>query len=486
MRTSLGWSYGGQAFTFIVTFASSVIVARLLGPREMGVFAIAMATYGIISIFTSLDIGTYLLREGEMTKALIRRVYTVHTAMNLLLALLTFGAGAITAYWGGEREIGAVLMLSAVGPLLGIFEFVPSTLYRREMNYGVLTRVGMVRVVITSVTIVACAYGGLGALSPVVGPLVAGVYSATYYNIRRRRELIFRPTREGLKPIVVFGFQMMSIGGVASLTQRLSEIILGRMLGLAALGLYSRAATLASLVWSNVYGLATGVLFVKMSDDLRDKGTLRDTFVLSIRLITAVIWPLVIGLAVLARPAIHILYGEQWMGAAAPLSILMIGQFVALAFGMNWELFVLRRETPTLTRYELIRAVIGLGSFAVGSLFSVTAAAGGRLIESISGYLLYRPHIDRLAETERGEIERVLGESLLLTAIAVAPAFGLMLWKGWAADTSPLLIAAAVALGGAGWFAVLVVRDHPLVAELRKVLDKLGALRGANWSRGEA
>lgn len=50
VRRSLAWSYGGQVFTFLVTFASSVVVARLLGPREMGVFAIAMATYGFLSI----------------------------------------------------------------------------------------------------------------------------------------------------------------------------------------------------------------------------------------------------------------------------------------------------------------------------------------------------------------------------------------------------------------------------------------------------
>lgn len=477
VRKSLAWSYGGQAFTFIVTFASSVIVARLLGPEEIGIFAIGMATYGILSIFTTFEIGTYLLREGDLTKSMIRRVYSVNTLMNLLLSALTVGAGLIATFYMGESEIGAVLMVSALGPLLGAFEFVPSTLYKREMNYGILTRVGMIRTVINSVTIVACAYAGLGPISPAIGPLVAGVYSLTYLNFRRRADIVLRPTREGLKPIVVFGFQMMSINGVAALTQRVSEIILGRVLGLAALGLYSRASTLAGLVWANVYGLATGVVFIKLSDDLRDTGSMRDTFVRSIRFITAIIWPLVIGLAVLARPAIHILYGDKWMGAAAPLSILMIGQFVALAFGMNWELFVLRRETATQTRYELIRSAIGLAAFTIGSFFSITAAACGRLAEVATGYFLYRPHIDRLAGTEKGELERVFGESLLLTFLAVGPSLGLMMWTGWAANTPPSLIAAAVAVGAIGWLAMLIMRDHPLFAEMRMLLAKARSLR---------
>lgn len=478
VRKSLAWSYGGQAFTFVVTFASSVIVARLLSPRDMGVFAIASAVSAILSIATSFSIHAYLVREEVLTRDLIRRVYTVNTMMNLLLSALTFAAAAICVFYAGEREIGAVLALVAIGPLLGIFEFVPGTLYTREMNYGILVRVGMIRTVIIAGTVIACAASGLGSLSPAIGPLVAGVFSATFFTWKRRHDIVLRPTRQGLRPIIVFGFQIMSISGVAQLTQRVSEIILGRMLGLTALGLYTRAATLSGLVFSNVYGLATSVIFVKLSADLREKGTLRDTFVRSIRLITAGIWPLVIGIAILARPMVAILYGDKWLGAAMPLSILMVVNFVALGFGMNWELFVLRRETATQTRFEFIRAVVGLVTFSVGSLFSITAAAGGRLAEVVMGYFLYRPHIDRLAGTEPGELERIYGESLVLTLVACAPAFALMLWSGWAHDTSPLLIAGAVLLGVGGWFWMLVARDHPLIVELRLGLAKLQSLRG--------
>lgn len=482
VRKSLAWSYGGQAFTFLVTFASSVIVARLLSPREMGVFAIAAATAAILSVLTQFSISAYLVREGELTKELIRSVYTVNGAMSVLLSLLTLGAAAFCALVLGQGDVGAVLALTAIGPLLGVFEFVPATLYAREMQYGILTRVNMVRAVIIAVTTVACAYGGMGSLSLAVGPLVAGVFSLTFYNWKRRRDVILRPTRRGLKPIVVFGFQIMSISGVAHITQHLSSVILGRMLGLTALGLYSRASSVAGLVYSNVYGLATGVIFTKLSNDLREKGTLYDTYLRSMKLITAALWPLMLGLAVLAKPAVHILYGDKWLPAALPLSVLMIWQFIALGFGMNWELFVLRRETATQTRYEAIRAAVGLAAFTAGCFFSITAAAAGRVADVVVGYFLYRPHIDRLAGTDPGELEGVLRESLALTAVAVAPALVLMLWSGWAADTPPLLIAGAVALGAGGWGAMLMARRHPLLIEAELALARLRRPRAPLWT----
>lgn len=472
IRTSLAWSYGSQALTFVISFASSIILARLLSPQQMGVFAFALAISGILSIFTQMNMQSYLVREGQLDDGTVRSIYTVNALMSIALSGLIYAAAAVEAFWMKEHDIAAVLMIAGIGPLLGIFEFIPSSYYQREMNYGVLSRVGIARTLIGVAVTIGCAFAGLGALSPAIGPLVGGLFGVIFYNIRRRREAMFRPTLRGLRPAFVFGFQLMSISGVAQMMQRLSDISLGRLLGIAALGLYARASNLSMLVFANVYGQATGVVFVKMARDLRETGQLHDTFLLSIRMITAFIWPLVAGIAVLAGPLIYYLYGAKWLPAAPVLSVLMIGQFIAIGFGLNWEVFVLKRETARQTRFEIIRAAVGLTAFIIGCLYSITAAAAGRLSEAVLGYLLYRPHMDRLAGIAPGELERVYGESLMLAAVAVAPAAALMALHGWAHDTPASLIALAVVLGGAGWLATLAARGHPLFAEVRLIWSR--------------
>ncbi len=477
VRKALVWAYGGQAFTFLITFAGSIVVARLLTPKDIGIFAFAMATYSIFSIFTNLNVGTFLVRESHISKELVRSVYSVNLFMNISLSLLSFAAGALTMAFTFQREVGLVLIIGSFGPLISCIQFVPTLLYQREMNFGILTRVGMAKTVISTMTVVICAYYGLGALSPAIGPLVGGVFSSAYFAITRSHDNVYRPTLSGLTPIFRFGLQLMSIGGLSALVQRASEIILGSLLGLAALGLYNRASSLASLIFQNVYGSATGVIFTRMSRDLAETGELRETFTKSIRLITAFMWPMVIGLAVLAGPTVHILYGAKWAGAAAPLAYLMVAQFVAFGFGMNWELFVLRHETARLTRFEIVRAVVGLLAFIAGSWFSVTMAAASRVLENLTGYFLNRPHMDRLAGTKKGELERIYGESFLLMVAAVLPAFILMLWTNWAATTSPWLVAGAVLGGIALWLAVLKRQDHPLLSEALILWSKIPGRR---------
>lgn len=477
VRKSLLWSYGSQAVTVLSSFAASVIAARLLGPRELGIFALASAISALSATFVSFGTQAYLVREKEVSRELMRTAFTVNATLNIALALVIMGASWVEATIGGQREVAHILLLLGIAPLFSLFEFLPSTLYVREMTYSVISSINVARVLLSSGGSVALLFAGVGTQSLALGPLAAAIFCAATYTALRWRDVTFRPSFRGFRPVLIFGLQIVSISGVAQMAARASDIILARMLGLPALGLYARASSLANLLFANVYGVATGIIFVRLSKELHETGSLHHTFVRALRLITAVMWPLLIGIAVLARPAITILYGDRWLGAAGPLSILMIWQFIALGFGMNWELFVLRNETARQTKFEAIRAVLGLIAFTIGSLLSISAAALGRVVESATGYLLYRPWIDRMAGTRPGEVERIYGESLLLTVVATAPALVLMTVVGWNPHVSRAALVLAVLLGIIGWGSMLIRRNHPLLAEIRLLRDGVRAKR---------
>lgn len=472
IRKSLLWSYGSQAITFVVSFSSSVIVARLLTPREVGIYALATAVSAVLAIFVTFSVHTYLVREDRIDRAMLRSVFTVNALLNIVLSLALIGMAFVETRFLRQADVGAVLLLTGVAPLIAIFEFIPTALSMREMRYGLISGVNVVRVLVTSAVTVVLAMRGFGAVGLAIGPLAAGATCAIIYTVARWRDTVFAPSFANFRPIIVFGIQMISISGVAQLANRSCDLILGRLLGLSALGLYSRASNIQALVFGNVYGAATGVIFSHMSRELRERGTVHDTFMTAIRNIIAVMWPLVLGLAILARPVVVNLYGARWLGAALPLSLLMLSLFVALGFGMNWELFVLRKETARQTRFEVVRAILGTGLFAIGCLFGIGWAAATRIIESTIGYFLYRPHMDRLAGTRPGELDRIYGEGLLLSVAATLPALLVMLVYRWSPDTPLLPIVGAVLLGIAAWAGLLVVRRHSLFEEAKRLRNR--------------
>lgn len=473
IRKSLFWSYGSQAIIFIVAFSSSVVVARLITPREAGIYALATAIAAVLAIFMSFGVHAYLVREERVDRPMLRSVFTANAVLNVALFAVLLAVGQLQRHYFGQKDVGMVLVLTSIGPLIAIFEFIPTALSMREMRYGLISAINVVRVLLASGVTVMLAWQGYGAVSLAAGPLAAGLVCAILYTAVRWRDTVFAPSFANFRPILVFGMQMISISGVAQLATRGGDLILGRLLGLSALGLYARASNIQTLIFSNVYGAATGVIFSHMSRELRERGSVHETFIRSIRNITGVMWPLVIGLAILARPVVVTLYGPRWLGAALPLSFLMVSLFIVLGFGMNWELFVLRKETARQTRFEVYRAVIGTVAFTIGCFLGLAWAAAARIVEAMVGYLLYRPHMDRLAGTQPGELERVYGEALLLTGVAVAPSLLLMVLRGWSPDTPLWEMALAVLLGVAAWGGVLVARRHPLFEEVGRLSARL-------------
>ncbi len=479
VRRSLAWAYSGQITSFAIQFATSVIIARILSPHEMGIYAIAMAVQGIIWIFTNFGIGAYIVREVDLKRETLDTAFTINAILSFILAGLLLGASFGGKLLFGDPAAANVLRVSAVSVLIPIFAFRASVMMQREMRFKEGSMIGTATGIIGSLSTISFALLGASYMSPAYGALVGNVVSTLAVVVLIREHFSTRISFAEWRRLSVFGMQMVSVGGVSDAAARLSDVVLGRMLGVTALGFYSRASNLSGLIYTQVYGTATRVAFVQLSKSFRETGELRAMFLRSFSMITACLWPFLIGLAVLSRPAIHILYGGKWVPAAVPLSLLMVAQFFTLCFGMNWELFVLREETARQTKYEVIRSLLGLAVFSIGCLISIEAAAVGRVVDSFIGFLFYYPHVRRLARTEPHEIPLIYRSSALLTAAAVLPALVLMVVYRWSPTTPPLLVMASVGGGVALWLLTAIRLRHPLRDELLRlvtpVMPRLGA-----------
>ena len=262
-----------------------------------------------------------------------------------------------------------------------------------------------------------------------------------------------------------YGLQMLAISGVNVLAGRITQILMGRILGLDALGLYSRASSLTDLLWSNIHGVMTQVIFVELSEQRRRGVTLRHSYLRTVQMVTALLWPAFAGLAILAGPLVNLLYGPVWIGAALPLSLLSLAAMILVSITMSWEVFVICEETARQAQFEFIRALASVVLFALASLISLTGVAAAKVLEAAFAVALYRHHLERMTHTHRRDYMPLYGQSLLLTGLAVLPVTLVMLEHGWATDTPMVPLIVATTAGMAAWAAGLLMLKHPLVDE---------------------
>lgn len=461
---SISWSVGCQLLSFVVGFGSSLVTARLLSPFEMGLNAIAVAAMGIVQIVATFGISAYVIRDQDLQDHTVDLAFTVNAVLSTLLAAILLVLSPFSAALLGDARAGEVLRLLALTPLLNILGFRAATMLQREMRFKAYGVIMTAQVVVNSCVTIALAWNGWSYLSSSVAGIAATACAVTLMNMAAPHHFALRLRFTGWRKIARFGLEVMSVGGVAVLAARLCEIILGRLFGIAALGVYSRASIIYNLMYDNLYGAATRVIFSSLSQHYRETGLLREPFLRAFETILAIMWPIQLGLAIVAPPAILFLYGPQWTAAAAPLSLLMVAQMIVLSFGMNWELFVIRGETHVQSRLEIRRAIIGVAAFSAGASFGLAGAAAGRVVEALFGNYLYRGHVDRLAELRPGEVRHLLARSATLAVVAASPSAILMLWFSWSLHTPFLAVLGAVVVGILLWIGALGLLRHPLFA----------------------
>ena len=470
VRSAFAWSIAGQIASFAATFGTTVLLARLLSPREIGIYAAGLAVVGILQAISAFGVGSYVIRENELTPTTLSTAFTINAALCLVLAGLVFTASFSNWITAGEPEVRSVLQLLSVVPLLNAFELRPATMLQRQMNFQIISIVTTGRALAGAVVTIVAAWFGAGALSAAYGGIVQALVGAMGFSLLARSHVGVSISTVGWRTMVRFGLQTLAIGGVSSASARASEFILGRMLGFSALGLYSRASALSNTLFQNFYGSMARVLFSRLAEDHRSNAGTARSYLNGLDIVLAIMWPLLAGLSVLAGPVVQILFGSKWLAAALPLSILLIAQAISLSFAMNHELFVLRDRLGQQSWLETVRSIVGIAAFAVGCYYGITGAAAARLLDAIVGVALYVPLLPMLSGVRRRALLIVYLRGIALAVVAIGPAVGIMRYMAWNPATSPFLIAMAVTVGIALWILLLSYLRHPLFVELARLI----------------
>lgn len=444
-----------------------MLLARLLTPRETGIYAVGLATAGAIQVFGAFGVGSFVVRATDATETILATAFTVNAAINLLLTIAIFSLSHTAGLFMAEPGVTQVLRLLALAPLISIFDLRPSSMLQRMMQFERISLITVSQAAANMVVSVGTAFAGASYMSAAYGAIAAALTGAVGYSLAGRQHVGLRLGITDWRNITLFGLRMMSVAGISALATRLSDIILGRMLGLAALGLFSRASSINMLLFQSVYGTATRVIFVRLSQIYRDQGALKVPYLRALRSISGIMSPVLLGLAVLSKPVILLLFGERWLGAALPLSLLLVAQFLTLRFAMHWELFVIKDELRVQTNIEAVRSTFTIISRTVGCFFSIVGAAAASMVDAALAVMLYGPQINRMTGSKGGELTRAFLESGGLAALAVGPSLLLMIVHDWDPATPLPLLAAGVAAGAALWVFALRASAHPLFAELQ-------------------
>lgn len=467
IRTSTKWLFAGNAGTNVLNFLFGIALARLLVPEDFGLLVTAQIFTGVAGLVAGGGMGQALIRSKEATERDFNVVFTMQLAICTFIYAFFYAIAPHFAHWYDEPIYADLLRVTALNFLLRPLVANRNAWLHREMRFKARTLVGIATGIVVSLTSILMAWLGFGVWSLAF----AGILASLLKWILLSRLTPLRPKlefdRATARRIGGTGIKFSLLDIVSYLRGQISNFVIGRLAGPAAVGLFNKAESLAKLPYSTLSAAVYDPLFRVMSKERDDIDKSKYLYFRAVTLLLAYTLPSYIAFSWLAEPFIAFVYGPNWSGAAAPLSILAwVWVFSCIGHPAGALLAAQNRLGQ-----ELVVQTISLGLYAiacvVGMRWGLEGVAWGLLIARLYTLthmmwlvnLCFRVRAKDLANAIKPGL--TLGGATLFMLFLVSA----NLPAPFQAEHRGLFLALSVLAGGTGYALVFLFAPLPALAD---------------------
>lgn len=321
----IGALLAGNAAATVVAMLSSMVLARYLGVADYGRYSLVFLYATLFQGFASFGLDDILTRELSRGRHAVERLLGNAVALRLLLSAVAVSAAAGLAHLGERDPSVAWGTVLAVLPLLLSAWYVPLwSLLAARMEYPLREAIVVGSRVAELVLVVTCAALGVGFLALVgVTALAQTVPLAlTFWSLRHRVQLRLRWDRETTRDLLVQAAPLGLASVVALVYGRADGVLLARLAGYEAVGLYSAAYKFLNLSLTLPY-VVNAAVFPVMARVDEDRPTVQVVFQRAFDYLTLAALPIGIAGTILGPSLVALVYGAGFEGAAAALRVLL-------------------------------------------------------------------------------------------------------------------------------------------------------------------
>jgi O-antigen/teichoic acid export membrane protein len=460
--------------TLLFFLVSTGILARLLTPTEFGIYAVVNAMTTIVATsFQEFGGANYLIQKPSLSQQNIRTAFTIVFAMSATFTVTLFILRDLIAGFFSQEGIRLALAVASLNFLLSPFSLTVSALLRRDLSFGLLTRCNLAGNFVTAIVSIGLAIRGYSFMAPVIGVLTGNAVIVALLLAVHRDVRIFRPSLVGYRDVLHFGAYSSAVVLVNVAYNFAPQLILARVLNFNAVGLYSRATSMTQVFDRLVLQVMNPVIGPALFAHARAGGDLKRVYLQTIELITALQWPFLVFLALLADPIILIWLGPTWHEIVPLIRMLCIASLSLFAACLTYPTLVAVGRIKDTLLSSLISLPPSLIIIFIASFFGVNAVAASALLAwplqaAVANYFVGRQIGMKPIEL----LNALLKSGIVTICITIGATIGLAVSKyGPGGPFAELLIAGTFATGA--WGGGLVLTAHPILDQIRTVVSGL-------------
>jgi O-antigen/teichoic acid export membrane protein len=323
---AVAWNAAARWISQIVSWASTIIVARILTPYDYGLVGMASLYLSLATMVSQIGIPDAVIALRDLTRRQIAQLNSVAVVIGVALVGISCALAWPIARFFSAPALRPVIIVAGSTYVISAFQVVPRALLRRELRFKLLASIETARAFAQIVVTVVLALLNFRYWSLVLGIVASSVVVTILVLCWQRYEFAFPKVEDIRRELKYTGHVLLS--GIAWYTYENADFgVAGRVLGEVPLGNYTVAWTISSTPVEKITNLITGVTPAYFSAVQSDKSELRRYLLRLTEIMALLTVPASVGIALTADLFVPLLLGPKWYGVIGPLRLL--GVFIA-------------------------------------------------------------------------------------------------------------------------------------------------------------
>ena len=356
-------------------FIIGVILARLLSPADFGLISMIMVFVGFASILQDFGFVAALIQKQDLKPSHYHSVFWINILIGfLLMGLFIFLSPTITGFYN-LSVLRPMTYLISSRLLVRSLGLVQSSILLKRLDFKKMAIIDLISMAIAGVIGITMAFLGYGVWSLVWQSILHEGLKTILLWYRSDWKPAFQIEASALKDLWKFSFGVMGFSGVNYLLRNGDNLLIGRFLGEADLGIYSKSYGLLLMPMRLVSNTIKGVLFPAISQIQDDKTRIASIYLRFSDTVALITFPMMIGLGIIAEDFVLAVFGCPW---ANMIPILRVFCFVGLIQSievLNVNLYLSQGKSTLRFIVGTLIGVIGLIAIAIGLKWGIEGVA---------------------------------------------------------------------------------------------------------------
>ncbi len=381
------WSLFGSITTTIIQFLQNLILARLLLPEHFGVMAMILVFIGFLFPLFDFGLSSAIIQSKDITTRQLSTLYWINILLGLTCFLLAWLTAPLATLYFEKSELTGLIRMVALIFLISPWGAQYAALLAKNLKFDLQNLITVISAIFSFILAIVLALNGFG-LFTLIYVYIANRIIETLLNIfygRKYHIPKFDFDFNEVKDLLRFGAYQTGTSVVNFLSANIDKLLIGKLLGPHALGLYTIAWNLIMMPLRKINPMVTKIAFPVFSKLQKKTGQVGYYYKNAVLLLLFINFPIFLFLVLNAQEFLHFLYGEKWLAASVPLSILAIVGLLK-TFAHPGGSLILSKGRADIGFYWNVGWAIALFiTISTGLYFnlSIEAVAIGQLLASV-------------------------------------------------------------------------------------------------------